>query len=143
MKKGDLTATIMRLAHTGPGCHSSDPALDGWTASQICVRAGKLIDDGRLHRVKFAHRNVRYYATKAQADHVLANLKVTSKAPRIHREDHSDARNRDGWKDAEMVITDKTVITVCPPWRPRFQEVELPRFYGGNQRGRVVQEPTP
>jgi hypothetical protein len=138
MKKGDLTAVILRLAATGPGCHSSDPALNGWTTQQVCVRAGKLIDDGRLHRVKFAHRNVRYYATKAQVDHVLKNLRVTSKAPAIHRQDQAEARNRADWANAEMVITDKTVFTQCPGYQPRFQEIELPRFYGGNQRGRVT-----
>lgn len=40
-------------------------------------------------------------------------------------------------KDAKVVMTPQTKVTICPPWHPRFQAVDLPGIHAGNQRGRI------
>jgi len=44
-------------------------------------------------------------------------------------------------KDAKTVITADTKVTICPPYRPRFEAVALPGVMASNQRGRVASEP--
>lgn len=41
-------------------------------------------------------------------------------------------------KDAKTVITSETKITICPPYKPRFEAIALPGVVASNQRGRVA-----
>lgn len=44
-------------------------------------------------------------------------------------------------KDAKVVITADTKVTICPGHKPRFEAVALPGVMASNQRGRVASEP--
>lgn len=48
-------------------------------------------------------------------------------------------------KDAKVVITAETKVTICPPWKPRYEAIPLPGSLSV-QKGRVsadIGQPAP
>ena len=129
--KTGLRNKLRELAQHPDGVHSSHPELAQWDTSKIGTQARRLVQMGQLFSVKVAHKDVRYLATAAGRDaFVLAQesralcagrkallMPVTGRAP---------------WPaDAEPVVTERTVYTVCPSHAPRFQEHVIPFVHGG------------
>lgn len=137
---GDLTSLIVKLATRECGCHSSNQELRDYTTSEVCNAANKLVTRGVLFKAKLAHKEARYYADQARAQQVERNAAFSRKVPRFGKAAAAQHRHtqRLDWLDADMVVTPDTVFTQCPNYSPRFQAVDTPNVYGGNQRGRVV-----
>jgi hypothetical protein len=143
MSYGDLTKLLVALAKRECGVASGDPALEGYTTAQIGQRGNQLVADGLLFRAKFSHRCVRFYTDMARAQKAVENRKRGREMmgeKRVHKDRVSDNYYKQKLAALDMVITDKTVFTQCPNYAPRFAEIDLPKIYGGNQRGRVVPE---
>lgn len=127
------TTHILALASRPEGISSRCiPAL---TVEDLSARCCALVRDGRLHRGGTGRGNLRYFtdpkAAKAYTDkqqpHILPRPVAPGKASFA--------------KDAKVVITAETKVTICPPWKPRFEAIALPGVMASNQRGRVASEP--
>ncbi len=137
---GALTTLIVRLAAREVGCHSSNQELRNYTAGQIGGAASKLIARGVLFKAKVSHKDVRYYTSMERAAQVERNAAFTKKTGKFGRAAAAEHRHtsRADWVGADMVVTPNTVFTQCPNWAPRFESIDTPNVYGGNQRGRVT-----
>jgi hypothetical protein len=99
-------------------------------------RLGYFERTGRLFKLKTKYHNVRYFTTEAaraayseptRPRHVMASLVI---GPYMGVKAEFEP-------ETPMVIPPHVKVQVCPPYRPRFTEVEMPNVFGGNQRGRV------
>lgn len=130
-----LTDKIRALAAREYGMTTND--VPGYTTTQVGTACFKLAARGVLHRVKLAHRSVRYFADPGLADALRERVRSGLWG---HKGQRPGPIGSAPWPaDAPAVETERTVYTVCPTFEPRFAEQTLP-IYGGNQRGRVMQE---
>lgn len=126
-----ITDQIIGLAGRPGGISSTD--IPGLKSEDLSARCCGLVRRGILFRAGKGRGKTRYFSTAEAATAYEAesvrNADVTI----------SQLSSRASWsKDAKTVITSKTKITICPPWKPRFQAVELPHVHTANQRGRVL-----
>lgn len=136
-----LSAALRRLAARPQGVASSDPELAIWTIDRICNTGNTLVAKGELFKAKLGHKTVRFYASKVEAERVLQAAAKTRRldGPDQGKPAHDQLRTRSAeWQAAEPRITPNTKVTFCPSYTPRFQAVDVPGIFGGNQRGRVV-----
>jgi hypothetical protein len=137
MKKGTgVKARILELAARPEGVGVSDfPGLDVTDASgRMC----SMVTQGLLFRGAKGARNTRYFADpKAAEASAKAQSLAETKRPLATLGPLSKANFA---KDAETVITAKTKVTICPPYKPRFEAHTLPFVQTANQAGRVVAE---
>lgn len=140
--KGNLTQILLKLAARECGVATSDLELKGYTTTQVGQQANRMVEAGRLFKAKFTHRSVRWYTDAGRAEHAVANHVKSSRqvgGNRVNVDRLDDYRSFKRMAAAgEMVITEKTIFTQCPNYVPRFQAVDLPGLYAGNQRGRVT-----
>lgn len=96
---------LMRLAARPDGVRCTD--IPHATLARVFNAAEQLVEEGRLFKVKFSHRVVRYYTDKRKADilkQVPPNMQVVLKP-----------RQSAGWsKDEPVVVPPDVKITICP-----------------------------
>lgn len=141
--KGDLTQLLLKLAARECGVHSSDPALAEYRTTESCQHANRMVEKGMLFKAKLGHKSVRYYTSKARAEKVVRNHELTLRSPafgkaRMNATHGSHNPEAPAHLSGDAVYSPNFKFTLCPSHLPRFQEVELPRIMGGNQRGRVL-----
>lgn len=120
---------ILELAARPDGIGSAD--IPGILSSHLSARCCKMAREGVLFRAAKGRGTTRYF-TSAEAA-AKYDEKTSAAAVTI-----SQITARAVWsKDAKTVITESTKVTICQPWQPRFQAVELPHIHSGNQRGRA------
>lgn len=120
-----IKAKITELAARPDGMCGMD-LRDQFTLHDINMVANRLVDRGELFKVKVSHKVVRFFARIADADEYYRRNVLTSAGVRT-----TVLRAPPG----EGIVTDKTIITICPPCGQRNQVVELKHVYG--QRGRL------
>lgn len=95
---------MLRLAARPDGFAATDIAGH---PPNIFTAAQQLVKEGRLFKVKFSHKVVRYYADARAAKALTpkpASMQITV-----------GARQRATWSaDEPGVVNEKTVFTVCP-----------------------------
>lgn len=126
-----ITDQILEFATRPCGIGSADiPEID---VADLSARCCALVRQRRLFRAGGGYGKTRYFATQEAADAYNAEHKQAPKAVA-----KCVPVTKASWaKNAEVVITSNTKVTICPPWKPRFQAIETPHVYSGNQRGRV------
>lgn len=124
-----ITDQIIQMAGRQGGIGSTD--IPGLKSEDLSARCCGLVRRGILFRGGSGRGKIRYFATaEAARAHDIEN----TKAPEVTISQRSAHAS---WsKDAKVVITSSTKVTICPPWQPRFQAVDLPHIHSGNQRGR-------
>lgn len=127
---GAITKQIIELAGRPGGVSSTD--IPGLKSEDLSARCCGLVRRGILYRAGNGRGKMRYFSDpKAATAYDLANVRNADVTI-------SQRTARATWsKDAKEVITAETKVTICPPWRPRYQAVELPHVLTANQRGRV------
>lgn len=103
IRRAALRAEMMRLAARPDGTATGD--YERRLDAQGC--ADKLVEEGKLFKVKFSHRTIRYYASKRTADMLrqIPNSQHVTLKP----------RQSAGWPpDMEAEITPNTKFTICP-----------------------------
>lgn len=124
--KKSITAQIIELASRPEGIGSRD--IEGIGSDDLSARCNGLVRRGRLYKAGQGRGYIRFFTRITDANlYSIANEK--DRQPRTSIS-----------KNAKPVITSKTKITICPPWQPRFQAVDLPHIHTANQRGRVLSE---
>jgi len=130
-KLGTITNQIIEMAGRQGGIASTD--MPGLKSEDLSARCCGLVRRGILFRGGSGRGKIRYFATEEAAKaHDAENTHV----PDVTISQRSAHANFS--KNAQVVITSKTKVTICPPWHPRFQAVELPHIHSGNQRGRAA-----
>lgn len=131
------SAHILALASRPEGISSRCiPAL---TTEDLSARCCALVRDGRLHRGGTGRGNLRYF-TDPQAAKAYSAKQQPAILPRRLTPGVAGFA-----KDAKVVITAETKVTICPHWKPRYEAIPLP----GNlsvQKGRVstdIGQPAP
>jgi len=123
-----VTDQIIQLAGRPGGIGSGD--LPGIKSEDVSARCCGLVRRGILFRAGSGRGNVRYFTTEEAAQaHDNAKKPAVTISQRMVKASWS--------KVAETVITSETKVTICPPWQPRFQAVDLPCVHAANQRGRA------
>ena len=125
-----ITDQIITMAGRPGGVSSTD--IPGLKSEDLSARCCGLVRRGVLFRAALGRGKTRYFASEQAANaYQAANAQIPDVTI-------SQVGARAVWsKDAKEVITSKTKITICPPWQPRFQAVEIPHIHSGNQRGRT------
>lgn len=130
-KHGTVTNQIIEMAGRQGGIASTD--IPGIKSEDLSARCCALVRRGILFRGGSGRGKIRYFATQEAAKaHDAENVEV----PDVTISQRSAHANFS--KTAKVVITSQTKVTICPPWKPRFQAVELPHIHSGNQRGRFA-----
>jgi hypothetical protein len=137
MKKGTgVKALILELAARPEGVGVAD--FPGMDVSDASGRMCAMVTKGLLYRGAKGTRNTRYFSDPAAAEaSVKAQTLAEKKRPLATLGPLSKANFA---KTAETVITDKTKVTICPGYKPRYEAHTLPFVHTACQSGRVVAE---
>lgn len=128
-----VSAQILALASRPEGISSR--CMQGMATEDLSNRCCALVREGRLFRGGLGRGHVRYFADEAAAKAYGAKQQPKLPARPLQQ-------GKATWaKDAKTVITADTKVTICPPYRPRFEAIPLPGVMASNQRGRVASEP--
>lgn len=134
-----ITQAVRRLASRTVGVASDE--VGGHTVHAVNRVCQKLVVAGHLHRAKTGPHSVRYFSNPVFRDaymlHVDQENRERTAAARAAR---ANGMHRAPWADGTPAIVPAHVqVQVCPPFELRFESVELPGLYGGNQRGRMLE----
>lgn len=100
MNKQEAEASLIELSRRPEGVKLQEVSKDHslWEIAEELVKAGK------LHKAKLGHKTVRYFADKRMADALQTKQhQFVVKQERLAID-----------PNAEMIITEKTKITICP-----------------------------
>lgn len=121
---------ILELAARPCGVGSAD--IPGVKSDDLSARCCAMVRRGVLHRAGKGRGKTRYFTSEDAAS------KYDERESAVKTVTISQINARAVWsKDAETVITERTKVTICPPWQPRFNAVPLPGVHVANQRGRA------
>lgn len=138
-----LSDLLRALAARPDGVHSSDAKLSDWTAHQVGTSCRRLVRTGELFCAKLGHKHARFFTSKEAAAAAVERINQ-SKRVRCNLEPPVRLLSpvRAHFADEEVRYSpDFKGVQRCPSWQPRFQAFEMPvSVYGGNQRGRVLNE---
>ena len=130
----DIKEQILALAKRPDGMQAAD--VEGFDSGYVSAKCHDMAAKGLLHKVKVSHKRVRWYT-----DQGLAIQAQREADARIAAEE--EKRNRQAGSksyfdaDANTVINSKTKITMCPPWKPRFEALGVGFILTANQSGRA------
>jgi hypothetical protein len=131
MSTKNTVLKIRELAARPEGVCAADMVGITDPSDRLC----KMTADGQLYRGAKLWRGTRYFSDQRAAER---NQQEHAKAqPMVKMVPTTKANFA---KDAETVITAKTKVTICPPYKPRFEAHTLPFVQTANQAGRVVAE---
>lgn len=135
-----LTDLLRKLISREGGFHSSELKGRDYTTTKILSVLKRLARQGEAFPAQLSHKHTRWFSTKAAAEEALAKNRERQKQGFnsfvLGANQNRTATRK--WQEAQPVITPDTKVTICPPYRPRFQAVEVPGLHGGLQRGRVA-----
>lgn len=134
-KPNTLNALIIEMAARPEGVSSK--CISGMTAADLSTRCCGLVRDGRLFRGGSVKGHIRYFSTPEAARSYDA--KSPNKVNNPKPIQSGILATRATWaKDAEVVFTDKTKVTICPAYKPRFEAISLFGVATATQTGRVT-----
>lgn len=127
-----INQQILEMARRPEGVSSK--CIPGSTGEDIATRCCTFVRDGKLYRGGSGRGKVRYFADPKAAEAFSAKQRaqamvIPAKLPSQTRANFA--------KDAKVVMTADTKITICPSYKPRYEAIPLP----GNlsvQKGRVL-----
>lgn len=128
MSTKTVSDQILALASRPEGVSTGQAAGIPRKAAQ--ARCYELLAAGKLFRAGTS-RGYRYFTDPeaAKAYDSKPSTLPTLPLPKL---------NAGFAKDAKVVITSDTKVTICPTPAPRFEARALPGVIGANQRGRVA-----
>jgi hypothetical protein len=113
--------------------------VQGFKRTDINRECWKMAAAGQLHRLKISAREVRFFTQVGLRDAMQRQLAAQELEVKAETPAWPEPRSVSPWPaNMEAVVPSHVTVQVCPGYRPRCTEVELPRTYGGNQRGRVM-----
>lgn len=125
-----VSAQILELASRPEGISSR--CMQGMATEDLSARCCWMVKEGRLYRGGLGRGHVRYFTDEAAAKAYGAKQQPTLPTRPLPKLNAGFA------KDAKVVITSDTKVTICPSYKPRFEARDLPGVMGANQRGRVA-----
>lgn len=126
-----IVEQIMQLAARPCGVCSTD--IPGMKPDYLLSRCAELVRNGRLFKSGNTQGKRRYFVNLSAAQAYDAEQMKQTNAT------IAKMGSRANWsKNAKVVINKDTKITICPPWQPRFQAIDMPHIHTANQRGRVM-----
>lgn len=133
MNPKTTAAQILALASRPEGISSR--CIPGLSSEDLSARCCALVRSGRLFRGGLGRGHVRYFTDPEAAKAYGAKQQPKLPARPLPQGNAAWA------KDAKVVITSDTKVTICPGYKPRFEAIALPGVVASNQRGRVASEP--
>lgn len=130
----DIKEQILALAKRPDGMQAAD--VEGFDSGYVSAKCHDMADKGLLHKVKVSHKRVRWYTDQGLAIQAQREADARMVAEENKRIKLAGSKARFD-ADAKIVITSKTKITVCPPWKPRFEALGAGFILTANQSGRV------
>lgn len=135
-----LSDLLRKLISREGGFHSSELKGRDYTTTKILSVLKRLARQGEAFPAQLSHKHTRWYSTREAAEAALAKSRERQKQgfnSFVLGPNQNRTTTRE-WQEAQPVVTDQTKVTICPPYRPRFQALEVPGLHGGLQRGRVA-----